>query len=124
MLASQDATLLSTCLTHCIFPFACACCRVVHRCGEEILRAELPAKREAVLKLALTPAQDSVYKRYIEVGCHMRLAASAGASRMCLAASAAVWCKLCAERLLITAVGACRAPGSMAAWAFWAITTS
>jgi hypothetical protein len=41
---------------------------VVHRCGEEILRAELPAKREAVLKLALTPAQDRVYRRYIEVG--------------------------------------------------------
>lgn len=43
-------------------------CSVVHRCGEEILRRELPAKREAVLKLALTPTQHRVYERYVKVG--------------------------------------------------------
>lgn len=42
--------------------------RIVHRCGEEILRQELPAKREVVVKLALTPTQHAVYQRYITVG--------------------------------------------------------
>jgi hypothetical protein len=41
---------------------------MVHRRGEEILRAELPRKRELVLKLALTPAQEEVYRRYLQVG--------------------------------------------------------
>ena len=40
---------------------------VVHRRGEEILRLELPAKREAVVKLALTPAQHRVYTRFVQV---------------------------------------------------------
>jgi len=43
-------------------------CRVVHRCGEEILKRELPPKHEVVLKLALTPTQQKVYERYIQVG--------------------------------------------------------
>ena len=41
--------------------------RVVHRRGEEVLRGELPRKREVVLKLALTPTQQRVYERYIQV---------------------------------------------------------
>ena len=39
---------------------------MVHRRGEEILRAELPPKREVVLKLALTPTQARVYTSYVE----------------------------------------------------------
>lgn len=40
---------------------------MVHRCGEEILRKELPPKREVVMKLALTPSQHRVYARYVQV---------------------------------------------------------
>ena len=48
---------------------ACHAARsVVHRCGEEILRGELPAKHEVVLKLALSPTQHRVYERYVRVG--------------------------------------------------------
>ena len=47
-----------------LFPY----CRVVHRCGEEILKGELPPKHEVVLKLALTPTQQKVYERYLQVG--------------------------------------------------------
>lgn len=41
---------------------------MVHRCGEEILKGELPPKHEVVLKLALTPTQQKVYERYLQVG--------------------------------------------------------
>ncbi|EFN53209.1 hypothetical protein CHLNCDRAFT_137064 [Chlorella variabilis] len=40
--------------------------RMVHRRGEEILKEELPQKREVVLKLALSPSQHKVYRRFIE----------------------------------------------------------
>ncbi len=55
--------------------------RIVHRCGEEILRKELPAKREVVVKLALTPTQHAVYQRYITVGGMARAAGAGGSGR-------------------------------------------
>lgn len=38
---------------------------MVHRCGEDILRKDLPTKREAVVKLALTSTQEQVYRAYL-----------------------------------------------------------
>lgn len=40
---------------------------MVHRCGEGILKVDLPPKLEVVLKLSLTPTQDHVYRRYLQV---------------------------------------------------------
>jgi hypothetical protein len=42
-------------------------CSMVHRCGEGILKVDLPPKLEVVLKLSLTPTQDHVYRRYLQV---------------------------------------------------------
>lgn len=42
--------------------------RIVHRKGEELLRAELPRKQEHIIKLQLSAAQQAVYKAYLEVG--------------------------------------------------------
>ena len=41
--------------------------RIVHRKGEELLRCDLPAKQEHILKLHLSPVQDAVYQAYLEV---------------------------------------------------------
>lgn len=57
----------SLCLTAAAPPSTVRSCRVVHRCGEEILKRELPPKHEVVLKLALTPTQQKVYARFIQV---------------------------------------------------------
>lgn len=55
------------CFTAVTPPAIVRSCRVVHRCGEEILKRELPPKHEVVLKLALTPTQQKVYERFIQV---------------------------------------------------------
>lgn len=39
---------------------------MVHRKGEELLRAELPRKMEHIISLQLTPAQHAVYEAYLK----------------------------------------------------------
>ena len=40
---------------------------VLHRKGEEVLQAILPAKHHHVIQLRLTPAQQALYQLFLEV---------------------------------------------------------
>lgn len=62
-------------------------CSMVHRRGEDILKEELFPKREVVLKLSLTPVQDRVYRRYLQmldtVCCHAAVRCAMDHLRFC-----------------------------------------